>query len=192
MQKIKLIGISGTNGSGKDSLGQMLAERHGWLFISVTDILRDELKKRGLPIERENLRNLSAEWNRKNGTGVLTDMAIKKFQQAPGSYKGLAIASLRRESEAKRIHEFGGKMVWVDAEPEVRYKRVNGRNRGAEDAKSFEEFIAEEQAEMHNQGDKHAVGTQRVKEIADIFLTNNGTSIEEFNNHAEKALKDYI
>jgi cytidylate kinase len=49
---MKIIGISGTNGSGKDSLGQMLQQNHGWLFVPATDILRDELKKRGKRIER--------------------------------------------------------------------------------------------------------------------------------------------
>jgi adenylate kinase family enzyme len=105
---MKIIGISGTNGSGKDSLGQMLAERHGWLFVSVTDILRDELKKRSLPVERENMRNLSAEWNREHGPGVLVNMAVKKFKESDGNYQGLAIASLRRASEAKRLGRENG------------------------------------------------------------------------------------
>jgi cytidylate kinase len=73
MTNIKLIGISGTNGSGKDSLGHMLAERYGWLFVPATDILRTELQKQGLPIERENLRNLGNEWRREYGAGVLID-----------------------------------------------------------------------------------------------------------------------
>ncbi len=46
---MKIIGVSGTNGSGKDTIGHLLAERHNWLFISMTDMLRDELEKRGLP-----------------------------------------------------------------------------------------------------------------------------------------------
>lgn len=188
MQNINIIGISGTNGSGKDSLGQMLAERHGWLFVSVTDILRDELRKRGQPIERENLRNLSAEWNRQYGAGVLTDMAVKKFEETGGKYKGLAIASLRRTSEAERVHELGGKMVWVDADPKVRYERVNGRGRGAEDNKTFEQFLEEERVEMDDHGDKTVVGTLGVKKISDIFLENNGDDIEVFKDYAEKKL----
>jgi cytidylate kinase len=61
----KVIGISGTNGSGKDTLGRALSLRHNFLFVSVTDLLREEARRRGLAIERENLRMISAEWRRK-------------------------------------------------------------------------------------------------------------------------------
>lgn len=187
---MKIIGISGTNGSGKDSLGEMLAERHGWLFISVTDILRDELKKRGEPIERENLRGLSTEWHQKYGAGALADMAVKQFKSknTNGQYKGLVMASFRRPGEADRVHALGGKMVWVDADPQVRYERIHSRRRSAEDNKTFEEFLAEEQVEMHGGDTKHTLNMSAVKERADIFLENNGNYIEAFIDEAEKAL----
>lgn len=78
---MKLLGISGTNGAGKDTLAEWLAAEQGWLFISGSDILRDELKKRGQIIERENLRNLSAQWRRQQGLGALIDMAVVEFQR---------------------------------------------------------------------------------------------------------------
>ncbi|MEJ0072722.1 MAG: AAA family ATPase [Candidatus Saccharibacteria bacterium] len=61
---MKLIGLSGTNGSGKDTVGSMIAEKYNYLFISVSDLLRAELRRRGLLIIRENTRELSAEWRR--------------------------------------------------------------------------------------------------------------------------------
>lgn len=189
---MKIIGIGGTNGSGKDTVGQMLVERHGWLFVSVTDILREELKRRGQPVERHNLRSLSREWNAKHGAGVMTNMAVEKFKKAGSEYKGLVLASLRREGEAARVHELGGKVVWVDADPKVRYMRISDRGRGAEDAKTFEQFLEEEEIEMHNQGDKHAVGMGVVKDLADIKLENNGNDIEAFKDEAEKSLASYL
>jgi len=193
MADIKIIGISGTNGSGKDSLGQMLAERHGWLFVSVTDILREELKKRGEPIERENLRALSSEWHHKYGAGALTEMAVKEFKakNRNNRYSGLVVASLRRPGEIKTVHEFGGKLVWVDADPKVRYGRISGRGRSAEDSKSFEDFLAEEEKEMHG-STGHTLNMMQVKELADVFLKNNGDDIEKFKDEAEKALKSYL
>jgi dephospho-CoA kinase len=189
---MKIIGIGGTNGSGKDTIGQMLAERHGWMFISITDILRDELKTRGKSIERHNLRSLSKEWNEKHGPGVMTNMAVEQFEKSNKKYNGLVLASLRREGEAARVHELGGKVVWVDADPKIRYERISGRGRGAEDAKTFKQFLEEEEVEMHNQGDKHAVGMAAVRDIADIMLTNNGNDIEAFKDNAEKALASYL
>ena len=169
---MQLIGIGGTNGAGKDTVAKILADDYGWLFISVTDILRNELKKRDLPIERENLRALSAEWRREYGIGHLIDEAVKLFD--PKKYKGLVVASLRNPGEAERVHELGGQVVWVDAEPQVRYQRIYSRARSAEDRKTFEQFLAEEQAEMHSSGDEATLNMAGVKDKADIFITNNG------------------
>jgi dephospho-CoA kinase len=192
VRNIKLIGIGGTNGSGKDTVGQMLAERHNYLFISVTDILRDELRKRGEPIERENLRQLSAEWRRQHGLAVLVDRAFDKFEAQEGGYKGLAMSSLRNSGEADRVHELGGKVIWVDGDPKVRYERIHSRQRSTEDQKTFDEFLVEEQAEVNHSGDEATLNTAGVKAKADLFLENSGNDVEAFKNAAEKALSKYL
>src|SRR4029078_2311787 len=118
-QQIKLIGVAGTNGSGKDTVGHILSEHYGFLFITVTDLLRDECRKRGLPVERENLRMISAEWRRQNGMGVLVDKAVEAFHNLPDAdrYAGLVVASLRNPGENESVHALGGTMLWVDADP---------------------------------------------------------------------------
>src|SRR4051812_47196272 len=148
---LKIIGISGTNGSGKDSVGHVLHDRHSYLFVSVTDLLRAELNRRGVEVDREHLRELSAEWRREYGYAVLVDRAIEEFNQLKGKYVGVAIASLRNPAEADRIHELGGVVLWIDADAHIRYERIQNnaeaRARAGEDSKSFEEFLAEEEAE---------------------------------------------
>ena len=57
---MKIIGIGGTNGSGKDTVGHMLVERYNWLFVSVSDFLREEARRRHLPVERQHLSSISA------------------------------------------------------------------------------------------------------------------------------------
>src|ERR1043166_4872159 len=105
---MKLIGVAGTNGSGKDTVGQMLAQKHGWMFISVSEFLREEARKRGLPIEREVLRSISTEWRRKYGLSVLTDRAVKLFEDSNNKYKGLAVAPMRNPGEAQKVKDLGG------------------------------------------------------------------------------------
>lgn len=188
---MKLIGIGGTDASGKDTVGEMLAERHGWQVVSVSDILRAELNRRGVVLSRKALRHLSAEWRREYGLGVLVDKAVEKYED--GKFKGLVIGSLRNYSEADEIHRLGGKVIWVDADPHVRYARITSRNRGTEDQVSFEEFVEEEQEQMHHyEGDHHTLNLFGVKERADITLINNGNDIEDFKYAAEKALRRII
>jgi len=197
MATIKIIGIAGTNGSGKDTAGHFLADHYNYLFISVTDMLRDELTKRGLPPSRENMRNLSAEWRRENGLAVLIDEAIKAYQQVGDNskYNGLVVASLRNPGEAKRIHELDGLVLWVDADPRVRYQRIQanflsrGLQRAVDDKKTFEQFIVEEAAEMQHSGDAATLSMSVVKAQADLELLNNSSDMATFTNEIERVLK---
>jgi dephospho-CoA kinase len=189
MDKYKIIGISGTNGSGKDSLGLILAERYGFMFISVADFLREEAKKRGLAIERENLRKISAEWRRKYGLGVLVDMAVEQYKKSGSKYKGLIVSPMRNPGEAQHIKDLGGTLIWLDADPKIRYHRIFKRQRSAEDHKTLEQFLAEEQAEMHSGGDAATLNISEVKAKADISIINNAKSIDEFAAHIEKTLR---
>jgi len=182
----RIIGIAGTNGSGKDSLGEILARDHDYLFVSVADFLREEAKKRGLPIEREVLRTISAEWRREHGVGVLVDMAVELLEKSGDKYKGLIVSPMRNPGEAARLKELGGTLVWVDADPKVRYKRITSRARSAEDHKTYEQFLAEEDAEMRHSGDTATLSLGEVKPMADIFLKNEG-SLEDFKTAAEEA-----
>ncbi len=192
--KLQIIGLSGTNGSGKDTVGQILAEHHGYLFVSVTDILRNELQSRKLEVTRQNLRALSAEWRRESGLGVLIDTAVEQYQKVKDSYQGLVVGSLRNSGEADRIHELGGTVVWTDADPRVRYDRIQAnaaaRARAGEDAKSFKEFLAEEQAEMHRPegADEATLNISAVKSRSDITIHNDSNDLEEFRRLVEQNL----
>jgi cytidylate kinase len=181
-KKLRIIGLAGTNGSGKDTVGHILADRYGYLFVSVTDVLRDEAAKRNIEPDRENLRMISAQWRRESGHfGVLVDKALDKFNQAGNGYKGLVMASMRHPGEADRVHELGGTMVWVDADSHVRYDRIQAnavaRGRAAEDAITFEQFLSDENVEMSQSGDEATVNVSAVKDRCDIFLDNDQDSL---------------
>lgn len=187
---MNIIGISGTNGSGKDTLAQILVADFGWYFVSVTDILRAEVKRRGLPPERRYTSQVSGEWRRRHGLGVLIDKAVEEFKKQNRPYEGLVISSLRNPGEADELHRLGGQLVWVDADPQVRYQRVESRLRGPEDHKTYEQFLAEEQAEMHHHGsDPTALDMAAVKAKADIFISNDSDKLEDFKTAVTKALK---
>ena len=189
---IEIIGLSGTNGAGKDTVGELLAEHYGYLFVSVTELLREECRKRGLPIERQHLRTISAEWRRQYGLAVLVDRAIEQYEAAKDTYRGIVMASMRNPYEADRIHELGGTMVWVDADPRVRYERIQAnaasRGRAGEDNRTFEEFLAEEQAEMQGSDDKAGLDTLAVKERSDVVISNDTTDMNILVKEVEKSL----
>jgi dephospho-CoA kinase len=192
--KTNIIGLAGTNGSGKDTVGKILADKYGYMFVSVTDLLREEVKRRHQPVEREVLRQLSADWRRKDGLGVLVDRALQEYEKTKSNYKGLVMASLRNPGEVERLHELDGLAVWIDADPRIRYKRIqksiDSRGRAEEDNKTFEQFLNEESIEMNTPigGDEANLNMSGVKALSDVFINNEGDDIDEF----EKLIKQTL
>ena len=160
-------------------------------------MLREEARARGEEPTREILRTISAEWRRESGQlGVLIDKALEQYEQVQGDYPGgLVIASLRNPGEADRVHELGGQVVWTDADQRIRYDRIIAhaaeRNRYGEDHKTFEQFQADEAAEMTTTGDAATLNMSAVKERADFVIANDGTNIRAFKDAAERELQQH-
>lgn len=195
-KRLQIIGLAGTNGSGKDTVGALLAERHGFYFFSFTELFRQECRRRGIPAKRENLRMISAEWRRESGLATLVDRSMEIFTEAGGlqKYKGFVMSSLRNPAEPDRIHELGGSVMWIDADPELRYQRIQNnaamRGRAAEDNKTFEQFKQEEHDEMYppKGADAAVLYGAAVKERADIFLINIYNTLDDLDTHIVEKL----
>lgn len=190
MKLPKIIGIAGTNGAGKDTLGELLAERCGYKFVSVSDILREELTKQGIPHEREHMRALSTRWADEHGPAVLSLKTIEAYvieEEAEG-HLGLAIGSIRRPAEAEAIQQEGGLILWVDADRQTRYKRLQSSNRGRdEDVQTFEEWSAQEDIEMTAlNGDPSALNMGGVRDIANILVENNFATQDTYRDYLIK------
>jgi dephospho-CoA kinase len=181
---IKIIGIAGTDGSGKDTVGHILAE-HGWLFVSVADFLREEARRRGLPLNREVLSGIGAEWRRQYGLGVLVNKAIDVYKASEKEYKGVVICAMRNAGEAEKLKELGGILVWVDADLSVRYERILKRG----DQKSFRQFTREEEVDAVHGEDDTTLSTADVQQKVDIFIENNTNNLDNLRKTVEEKLK---
>lgn len=188
---MQIIGISGSNGSGKDTIANWLGKEHGFYVASATDMLAEELIGRGLPLERENKRQISSEWRKQYGLAAIVDKAVVAAKTA--GYEKLVVGSLRHSAEVDRVHELNGVVLWFDADPRVRYNRIQAGNRGrVEDQKTFEQFLAEEQAEMQQSGDVTSLNMATVKAKADSIIINDVQTIDAFIDAAKKALVEYL
>ena len=143
-----IYGLSGTNGSGKDTVAKMLQEKHNILNVSASELLVEELNRRGLPIDRKHKSALSAEWRREHGMGVIVDKAVEELDNKKSQYNGFIIGSLRHPGETDRIHELGGKQIWVDADPKIRYERIQANLHERKDTHasegSYQKFLSED------------------------------------------------
>jgi len=137
-------------------------------------LLRIELRARNIPVERQHLRELSAEWRREFGLGVLVDKAVELAEKS--GYPGVVASPMRNVGEAQHLKDLGGTLVWVDADRRLRYERIRETHRGrpGEDDKTFEQFCAEEQAEMYpsDPNDPAVLNMAGVRALADVTVVN--------------------
>lgn len=192
-----IIGLAGTLNAGKDSLANILAEKHGFLHVSTSDMIRQmkrmeygDSPKAALGRNDPYIHKLRTE----RGPGFLIDVIYDDWQADKEKYPGGVIASgIRAIGEAERIHDLGGLIVFVDADPKVRYERSQKRLRDEHDQKTLEEFIASERSEIEvDPNDKAVQNLKAMKDMADIVIYNDGNSIETFQNEAEKALAEHL
>lgn len=177
----QIVGIAGTNGSGKDTLGELLRERHDYEVVSLSDILRAELDVRGQEHTRENLSALSKSIREREGDGAMSASVIANWEQG-GTDQGLCITSIRMPGEAREIQQAGGIVVWVDADPQVRYERIRAgnRSRGATDDLSFDEFMEQQAREMTPSEKGGGLNMAAVRELADVHVVNEFSSLDEY------------
>lgn len=195
---MKIIGLAGTLAAGKDTVSQLLADKYHFLHVSTSDMLRAE-KKRVFGNSPEAFlgRNdtFTNELRAKRGSGILIDLSHEEYERNKDKYPGGLVASgIRAIGEVEKIKELGGILVFVDADPKIRYGRLASRKRDANDhGVSFEEFNAMEQSESpKDPNDKVVQNLPAMKRMADIVIVNNGNDIAAFNQQVEAALRPFL
>jgi len=182
-----IIGITGTNGSGKTVVCKYFVEK-GFEYYSLSDILRERLRLQNLPITRENLRRLGNELREEHGPAILAELLLPYIKDKAN----VVIDSIRNIYEIEKfresLHNFV--LIGVDAPVEVRYLRVKERSREGETLQmTLEEFIESENKEksenvLHQQIDK-------CLSFADILVINDGT-MEELYSELEKVYREKL
>ena len=171
-----IVGVAGTNGSGKDTLGDLLAEHAGYKQVSLSNILRQILDEREKPHTRENLSGVSREIREQDGDEGLAIRTLEANQD-----QKLCLTSIRTPGEARAIQQHGGVVVWIDADQKIRYERVQAANRGRnEDNITFEEFQDHEHAEMYPSEQGGGLNMAGVRDVADITIINEFESKEAY------------
>ncbi len=174
-----IIGLTGKNASGKGEVGEYLKKR-GFTFYSLSDVLREELKKLKKPVTRDNLVWLGNQLRNEMGPSVLADKIIDWIEDD----RHYVIDSFRNPEEViafRRTKEFV--LLSIEASPQKRFERIKKRSRDG-DIKTYEEFIKHEAEESHNV-DPTKQNLNACAKMADHRVTNNA-SLETFHEAINK------
>ena len=181
-----IIGITGTDGAGKGTVVEYLVQKKGFIHCSARQLWIDEINKRGLEVNRANMRIVANDLRATHGD----DFLVAEYERRTGfdPSKNYVVESIRALAEAETLKKFGGELWAVDADQHARYERIQSRA-SESDKVSFDEFIEHEALEM-NDPDPHGMQKAKVMAMADVLLTNSGTQ-EELFAQVEEALKQF-
>lgn len=164
-----LIGITGTDGAGKGSAVSYLVAKKGFTHYSSRDLIIEEIKKRGLEVTRVNTRLTGNALRSEQGADVIVKCALNKIEE--NGVGNAVIESIRALKEMETLKKAGGILLAIDADPEVRYKRITGRGSGTDNV-SYEDFLKHEELEM-NDPDPNGMQKAAVMKMADYTIMNN-------------------
>jgi dephospho-CoA kinase len=77
---MKIIGVIGQNGSGKDEVLKYLRAKYAVPFLSTGDMVREIAAKEGKEPTRENLGEISERYFREFGRGCFVKLAANKIK----------------------------------------------------------------------------------------------------------------
>jgi len=186
-----IIGVVGKIAAGKTTVAKFFEER-GFCRVSCSDPLIDLLAHNvsdyswvpELPEKAEPTRDKLIEFGKylkdRYGEDILIRLAVDKKRNC----ENIVIDGVRSEGEIKAVKRLGGKVIYVEASPETRFRRLVERKASKDKTiKSFEDFKAVDEAE------ERLYHTSKLKGLADYVIVNEGT-LEELREKVEGIIED--
>ena len=176
---MKLIVTVGMPGSGKDELVGVTRSM-GLATLKMGDLVREETRRRGLPVTNANVARIASEERDKHGAGVWAQRAIPKLTETR-----MLVDGCRSDVEVTVFrHNFGDLFVLgIFASPETRHSRMASRSR-ADDATDLQEFYDRDRREL-----KWGIGN--AFSLADGMLVNEG-SLDDFRRVGRAMLEQIL
>ena len=165
-----IVGVAGPYGAGKGEVVEYLRAR-SFYALSLSDVLRDELRARGETETRERMIATGNELRARNGPAVLAEKICARLLPD----RNYVIDSIRHPAEVAtlRAQGRGFRLVWVDADPKLRIDRLRSRNRPGDPASL--ETLLEQEGRERSGGGESAQQLDAVAALADVRLRNEGS-----------------
>jgi len=180
-----IIGLTGTLCAGKGTVSQFLKQR-GFSYYSLSDTLREYLDSIGLERTRENLINTANELREKHGAGILARWVSENV----GETENAIVDGIRNPAEVEELRKRTDfYLLAIDAPIETRFERMQSRDRGEKDPKTFEEFKELDKSDKGIGQMESAQQTEKTMEMADLIFMNDG-HINDFKEKIQSIFSD--
>lgn len=182
-----IIGLTGTLGAGKGTVVEYLVQNLGYKHYSVREFLTEEIKLRGLEVNRNSMVLVANELRARFSPSYIVEQLYLKAKE---SVQNCVIESIRTPGEVDMLAKQPNFHLFaVDADPQTRYSRISIRN-SETDRISYPEFIENEQREMTST-DPNKQNISKCIELSEHTFYNN-LSISELYNQINAYLTKII
>lgn len=171
--------------SGKGEVVKILREEYGFFSTSLSDRIREELQRSGLPDTRETLQKLGNKLRKDYGNDILSEMTFQLVEGQPR----IVVESIRHPDEIKffeKVPNVDLTVLSVYSFPQMRFERLKKRNREG-DPKTYEEFKVLSERE-NKPTKKNQINLPACVELSDYSILNFGT-LEELKINLGNYLK---
>lgn len=180
-----IIGITGYIGSGKGTVVDYLTKTKGLKHFSARAFITKEVEKRGLPVIRENMSNVSDNLRQKHSPSFIIESL---YHEAKKSGVDCIIEAIRTPGEVDALRNIGHFYLFaVTADLPLRYERIVLRGNET-DHISFDTFAEQDRREATST-DPNKQNVDACIKKADVVFNNNGT-IEELHEEIEEAVRE--
>jgi dephospho-CoA kinase len=180
-----IVGVTGLPSSGKGVFGE-IAKKYGFKLIVMGDVIRDECKRRGLPINRESSDKVMVELRKEKGENAVAIIVIDWILEAIKNKKNLILVDGIRsliEVSTFKTHFPNFIVIGIHANTKTRLKRAMSRKR-EDDAFSKEAFEKRDQLELQ-------IGIGDVIARADVLISSN-YSLEKMEKTYSTVIQDLL
>lgn len=175
----KVVAFVGRIGAGKDEAANYLSERLGWPVFKISQPLKDELKKLGKEIDRENLAHLGNDWSKRYGDHYLAQLALEQNSE---NFIASGPRQLGQMEYFRKNCDFY--LVEVQTDDEKRFQRAQNRSEELKEAHNLEMFLKDEIEKDASDGAQQVL---KCIEMADHHISNNGT-IEDLHREIDSLI----
>ena len=181
-----IFGITGTIGAGKGTIVDYLMKEKGFKHFSVRAFLTEEIKKRGMEINRDSMVFVANDLRSKYSPAYIVEELYKHALEADCDS---IIESIRAVGEVTALRdEPNFHLLAVDADKQTRYQRIRARSNET-DQVSFEEFVKQEDREMTSTDPAKQNLSECIK-MAEVKLANDGV-FDELYAQVDKIIRKY-
>jgi dephospho-CoA kinase len=160
-----ILGLAGMPGAGK-SVVVNVARGNGYSIVVMGDVVREELQRKGLEPNPENLGKVMLELRQREGNNVIAKRCIPKIKNA--KTPKIIIDGIRSPAEIEEFRKHFPKftLIAIHSSAETRFKRLYHRRR-SDDPKNWKIFHERDQREL-------SVGLGEAITMAEYKIVNEG------------------